>query len=234
MLLVFFLALAILNNVSFASAQTDVYIGYMGDFSDIALHNEMFAFARLAVDIINDKNSTLYSELLTKVGLSSLLPSHTLKLIASDSRCSRGGGVQAALVQSNQCLTGQKVVASMGTFCSSASIGAQDLYRYSQIPQFSYGATSPALSDKNQYPYFGRTVPPDDQQAKGKLISINCFRNRNKSAIVITNPNSIALQNIFQYRKSYLINTNAYLWILCSLTFILERHKCKASRCHFI
>ena len=62
-----------------------------------------------------------------------------------------------------------QVAASIGTMCSSASIGASDIYRYSETPQVSYAATSPSLSDKLQYPYFSRTVPPDDQQAQALL-----------------------------------------------------------------
>ena len=148
---------------------TDIAIGYMGDFADVALHEEMYSYARLAVEIINDKNSPWHADLLVRLGLTSLLPSHRLLLVGQDSKCNRGGGVRAALVLANECSNAVQVAATLGTFCSSASIGAQDLFRISKTPQVSYGATSPRLSDKNQYPYFARTVPPDDQQAKALL-----------------------------------------------------------------
>eukprot|EP00439_Symbiodinium_sp_Y106_P025073 s1659_g3.t1 len=35
-----------------------------------------------------------------------------------------------------------------------------------QVPQVAYGATSPALSNKDTYPYFMRTVPPDSIQGQ--------------------------------------------------------------------
>ena len=130
----------------------------MGDFQDVALHAEMSSYAHLAVDLINDKADPLHAELLAQLGLASLLPDHRLQVIMTDSQCSRGGGVRAALVQSNECGTGVQVAASIGTFCSSASIGASDIYRYSETPQVSYAATSPRLSDKLQYPFFSRTV----------------------------------------------------------------------------
>ena len=35
-----------------------------------------------------------------------------------------------------------------------------------QVPQISFSATSPLLSNKDAYPFFLRTVPPDTIQAK--------------------------------------------------------------------
>ena len=76
----------------------------MGAFED-GLHGEMFSFANLAVSIINDKSSALHAELLSRLGRASLLPNDTLNIIATDSKCERGGGVRAALAQSNECGT---------------------------------------------------------------------------------------------------------------------------------
>jgi len=46
-------------------------------------------------------------------------------------------------------------------------MSAQDLLKLYKIPMISYSATSPDLSDKTLYPYFGRVVPSDDAQGKG-------------------------------------------------------------------
>jgi hypothetical protein len=40
------------------------------------------------------------------------------------------------------------------------------------IPQISYGATGYALSDRNKYPNFLRTVPADDKQARGLITFV--------------------------------------------------------------
>ena len=43
------------------------------------------------------------------------------------------------------------------------------------MPQIAYGATSPVLSNKQIYPYFLRTVPPDTVQAKAFWAFVEAF-----------------------------------------------------------
>lgn len=164
---VVFLLLLVFVMTPDANANT-IDIGFMGDTQD-ARSPEVYGFARLALSIINTKGSPEHNELLSRLNMENILPAHTLNFVRSDSKCNRAGGVQAALIQTNSCGSDISVVASVGAGCSSASIGSQDLFRYSTTPQISYAATSPLLSDSNQYPYFGRTVPPDNQQARALL-----------------------------------------------------------------
>ena len=57
------------------------------------------------------------------------------------------------------------VVALIGGSSSSNTIPVASVAAVLKIPQISFSATSPALSDKQLYPYF-RTVPPDSIQGK--------------------------------------------------------------------
>ena len=59
----------------------------------------------------------------------------------------------------------------IGPFVSDVSIAVANLLRVFNIPQISYGSTSPDLSNKELYSYFFRTVPPDSFQAQA-LVDI--------------------------------------------------------------
>ncbi|XP_069463331.1 vomeronasal type-2 receptor 1-like [Ambystoma mexicanum] len=66
-----------------------------------------------------------------------------------------------------QCWGSRRPVAIIGDSTSTRSIlmaRILGLYRY---PQISYSATSPLLSDRNQFPSFFRTIPSDDFQSRG-------------------------------------------------------------------
>ncbi|CAK9038961.1 unnamed protein product [Durusdinium trenchii] len=58
------------------------------------------------------------------------------------------------------------VVGLVGVASSSMSIPVASVARVIHIPQVCFASTSPTLSDKELYPYFLRTVPPDALQAK--------------------------------------------------------------------
>ena len=61
---------------------------------------------------------------------------------------------------------GQGISGVIGAASSSVSIAAADLLRLFRIPQISYASTSAALSNKDRYGYFMRTLPPDNFQAQ--------------------------------------------------------------------
>ncbi|VDK47531.1 unnamed protein product [Cylicostephanus goldi] len=58
------------------------------------------------------------------------------------------------------------VVAIVGPGKSSATIAVQNLLQVFRIPQVGYSATTPDLSDKEQFGYFMRVVPSDVWQAQ--------------------------------------------------------------------
>ncbi|XP_077991273.1 metabotropic glutamate receptor 3-like [Glandiceps talaboti] len=58
------------------------------------------------------------------------------------------------------------IVGVVGTEWSSTTIPSNKILNLLHIPQISYYATSDELSDKDRFPYFLRTVPPDRMQAQ--------------------------------------------------------------------
>ena len=61
------------------------------------------------------------------------------------------------------------VPAVIGGYSSYVSMQVASLLRLFLIPQVSYGSTSALLSDKTRFPYFFRTVPPDQVQTKAMV-----------------------------------------------------------------
>ena len=52
-----------------------------------------------------------------------------------------------------------------------------------EVPQVCYGATNPALANKDVYPYFLRTIPSDSLQG-GALASVVSILNYTRVAIL--------------------------------------------------
>ena len=63
------------------------------------------------------------------------------------------------------------IMGVVGTVSSQIATTVASLLRLFRLPQISYGATTPDLSDRDEYEYFLRTVPSDVYQAKA-LIDI--------------------------------------------------------------
>ena len=59
----------------------------------------------------------------------------------------------------------EPIVGLIGPAISSVAMPMATTAAVQQIPQISFSATSPLLSNKDAYPYFLRTVPPDTVQA---------------------------------------------------------------------
>ena len=57
----------------------------------------------------------------------------------------------------------------VGAVASRVSIPVASLGRLFQVPQVSFGSTSPILNNRDTYTYFYRTVPPDNLQAKAMI-----------------------------------------------------------------
>ncbi|CAI5439226.1 unnamed protein product [Caenorhabditis angaria] len=67
------------------------------------------------------------------------------------------------------------VVAVIGPGKSSSTIAVQNLLQVFRIPQVGYSATTPDLSDKEQFGYFLRVVPSDRHQAQAIHRLLNHF-----------------------------------------------------------
>ena len=63
----------------------------------------------------------------------------------------------------------------VGPFRSDVSVAVANLLRVFNIPQVSYGSTTPVLSDKDLYGYFLRTVPSNSYQGKAMVDVVRHF-----------------------------------------------------------
>ena len=63
----------------------------------------------------------------------------------------------------------------IGPFRSDVSVAVANLLRVFNIPQVSYGSTTPVLSDKELYAYFLRTVPSNSYQGKAMVDVVRYF-----------------------------------------------------------
>ncbi|XP_011307133.1 metabotropic glutamate receptor 3 isoform X1 [Fopius arisanus] len=76
-----------------------------------------------------------------------------------------------------------KVVAVLAAQSSSITLQVAAMLRLFTVPQISYMATSPSLSNKERYPHFYRTVPSDVNQAHAMLAILKRFEWTYVSAI---------------------------------------------------
>ena len=74
-------------------------------------------------------------------------------------------------------------VGIVGAGGSRVNIAVARLGRLYQVPQVSFSATSPLLSNRVKYPYFYRTVPPDNIQAKA-MINIARYFNWTQVSLI--------------------------------------------------
>ena len=63
----------------------------------------------------------------------------------------------------------------VGPFRSDVSVAVANLLRVFDIPQISYGSTTPVLNDKDLYGYFSRTVPFNSYQGKAMVDVVRYF-----------------------------------------------------------
>ncbi|XP_078524866.1 extracellular calcium-sensing receptor-like [Lissotriton helveticus] len=74
---------------------------------------------------------------------------------------------QGELVPNFRCQSSLPLLGIMGDAGSSCSIVMARVLGLYRFPQISYFSSSPALSDRNQFPSFFRTIPSDDFQSHG-------------------------------------------------------------------
>ena len=79
------------------------------------------------------------------------------------------------------------VVAVIGAVYSSISIPLASFFRVFNMPQVSFGSTSPILNDRDLYSYFYRTIPSDQHQAQVMIDLILYFEWDHVSTIYSNN-----------------------------------------------
>ncbi|CAH2241569.1 jg3905 [Pararge aegeria aegeria] len=130
----------------------------VGDFPRADGKSELAA-AKLAVHHVNQQT---------------LLPGYKLHLITNDTKCDPGVGVDRffhALYTERQ----SRLVMLLGTACSEVTESIAKIVPYWNIVQVSFGSTSPALSDRSEFPLFCRTVAPDSSHNPARIAFIRQF-----------------------------------------------------------
>ena len=117
-----------------------------------------FSSFYLAIQEINNKSDGVADH---------LLPDTNLSFALRDSKRSSGEAFFGSLELASEAFGNQGVSAIIGAASSSPSSSVALVAAQFQIPQISYSATSPLLSDGKQYPYFMRTPPSDAFEAEG-------------------------------------------------------------------
>lgn len=94
----------------------------------------------------------------------SILPHTTLLTRDVETNCDRLAALEAAQNTTLNNLntyvagTGGPTLAIIGPFCSSAAQSMNYIFNYRHVPVVAHGASSHILSDKDQFPWFTRTV----------------------------------------------------------------------------
>ncbi|XP_037958848.1 gamma-aminobutyric acid type B receptor subunit 2 [Teleopsis dalmanni] len=115
--------------------------------------------AMMAVEHINNKQ---------------LLPGYTLELVTNDTQCDPGVGVDR-FFHAIYTQPSTRMVMLLGSACSDVTESLAKVVPYWNIVQVSFGSTSPALSDRKEFPYFYRTVAPDSSHNLARIAFIRRF-----------------------------------------------------------
>ncbi|XP_045480346.1 gamma-aminobutyric acid type B receptor subunit 2 isoform X1 [Harmonia axyridis] len=158
--------------------------------------------AQIAIQHINEMN---------------VLPGYSLKLLVNDTMCDPGIGVDRffyALYSNNN------ILFLLGSSCSNVTERLANIVPYWNIPQISFGSTSPNLSDRRKFPLFFRTIPPDSSHNSAKILFLKHFG----WDIVITFTQS---ENAFLLPINNLVKELEMANISCkaTITFSVENYK---------
>ncbi|XP_067625917.1 gamma-aminobutyric acid type B receptor subunit 2 isoform X2 [Eurosta solidaginis] len=115
--------------------------------------------AQMAVEHINRKQ---------------ILPGYILELLTNDTQCDPGVGVDrffhAIYTQPHT-----RMIMLLGSACSEVTESLAKVVPHWSIVQVSFGSTSPALSDRKEFPNFYRTVAPDSSHNPARIAFIRFF-----------------------------------------------------------
>ncbi|XP_055839849.1 gamma-aminobutyric acid type B receptor subunit 2 isoform X2 [Episyrphus balteatus] len=103
-----------------------------------------------------------------------LLPGYTLELVTNDTQCDPGVGVDR-FFHAIYTQPSTRMVMLLGSACSEVTESLAKVVPYWNIVQVSFGSTSPALSDRQEFPYFYRTVAPDSSHNPARIAFIRRF-----------------------------------------------------------
>jgi len=144
---------------------------------DAGGHNRMVG-SLMALREINDKSST-------NPLLPGILPDTIIKFEFMDSKSSSAVALSQALAQGNDAFDGEGAHVVVGPASSGPSMNAQLVLKMLGIPQMSYSASSPDLSDAAEYPTFFRTSASDAFQ--GKAVAQFLFEDLEYKNVCIIN-----------------------------------------------
>ena len=125
-----------------------------------------------------------------------------------------------------------KVAGVVGGYHSAISMPVANLAAVLKVPQVSFGSTSPKLSNKDSYPYFLRTIPPDSIQGAGLWQFIAHFKVPSVSFVYAQEPYGEGLFTTVANLAStagqgFRINGVGMKWMPTSYNFTLATVKCK-------
>ncbi|KAH8360942.1 hypothetical protein KR093_000535, partial [Drosophila rubida] len=103
-----------------------------------------------------------------------LLPGYTLELVTNDTQCDPGVGVDR-FFHAIYTQPSTRMMMLLGSACSEVTESLAKVVPYWNIVQVSFGSTSPALSDRREFPYFYRTVAPDSSHNPARIAFIRRF-----------------------------------------------------------
>ncbi|XP_055540393.1 gamma-aminobutyric acid type B receptor subunit 2 isoform X2 [Wyeomyia smithii] len=103
-----------------------------------------------------------------------LLLGYTLKLLTNDTKCDPGVGIDRFFHALYTHLD-KRIIMVLGSACSEVTESLAKVVPYWNIVQVSFGSTSPALSDRREFPLFYRTVAPDSSHHSARIAFIRYF-----------------------------------------------------------
>lgn len=148
-----FFALALLFAFGTAQAADKIKIGLMGPMTGSWASEgaEMNQVVKLLADEVNEKGG---------------LMGKPVEIVVADD----GGDPRTAALAAQRLAT-QGIAAVIGTYGSAVTEATQNIYNEAKIVQVANGSTAIRLSEKG-LPYFFRTCPRDDEQARVAVQSI--------------------------------------------------------------
>ncbi|XP_050084421.1 gamma-aminobutyric acid type B receptor subunit 2 [Anopheles aquasalis] len=99
---------------------------------------------------------------------------YKLKLITNDTQCDPGVGIDRFFhaLYTHQ---SKRIIMVLGSACSEVTESLAKIVPYWNILQVSFGSTSPALSDRREFPLFYRTVAPDSSHHPARIAFLMRF-----------------------------------------------------------
>jgi branched-chain amino acid transport system substrate-binding protein len=124
-----------------------------------------------------------------------------------------GGDPKTAALAAQKLVT-QKVVAVIGTYGSSITEATQNIFNEAKIPQIANGSTAIRLSEKG-LPYFFRTCPRDDEQAK---VGANYIQSMGYKKLAILHDNTTYAKGLADEAKGLLEKAGTEIVFFDALT----------------